>query len=72
MKGRCYNPSTKQLHSISQVGTSIQVETTEVYPVPSVEVLTEFLFIGSELHVQELKSMLDNCLQMSDQNKLAY
>ncbi|MCK0471181.1 GTP-binding protein [Halalkalibacter sp. APA_J-10(15)] len=72
MKGKCYNPSTHEQHTISQVGTSILVDTIDVDPDKSDDILTEFLFIGSELNNDEIEDMLNNCLQISSQRKLAY
>ncbi|ARK30011.1 GTP-binding protein [Halalkalibacter krulwichiae] len=71
MKGRCYHSSKQELYSISQVGSSIQVDTT-LLPINSNHFLTEFLFIGSEMNHQEIERMLDNCLQITYAGKIAY
>ncbi|MDT8862191.1 GTP-binding protein [Alkalihalobacillus sp. MEB130] len=72
MKGRCYNLSTQELHCISQVGSSIQVDTNEFYFTNQKDVLTEFLFIGSEVNQEEIEKMLNDCLQITYENKIAY
>lgn len=69
MKGKCYDLSQNEYHSISQVGSSIQVETTTIDDLD--DVLTEFLFIGSSLNQQELQEMIDACLQTNHQ-RIAY
>ncbi|WP_227935551.1 GTP-binding protein [Alkalihalobacillus deserti] len=71
MKGRCYNPFTQELHSISQVGSSIQVDTTNIYSAKSTNALTELLFIGSELNHEEIETMLNDCLQIK-YDRIAY
>jgi G3E family GTPase len=62
MKGRCYNPIAQELYFISQVGSSIQVDTTEIDTSTSLGIITEFLFIGSELDQSAIQTLLDRCL----------
>ncbi|MDY7221517.1 GTP-binding protein [Halalkalibacterium halodurans] len=63
MKGRCYNPQTGELHSISQVGAHIQVDTTTTDLMENRDVQTELLFIGFELDRYALSRLLHECLQ---------
>ncbi|WP_332690556.1 GTP-binding protein [Halalkalibacter lacteus] len=72
MKGRCYSPFTQEHYYISQIGSSIQVETTKMNCTKSIDALTEFLFIGSELNQEEIITMLDDCLQNKYKDIIAY
>ncbi|WP_078554542.1 GTP-binding protein [Alkalihalobacterium alkalicellulosilyticum] len=60
MKGQCYNPMNHELYVISQVGSSIQVDTFDM-PTWSSSVMSEFLFIGEELDQQDIQQRLDEC-----------
>ncbi|TWI60036.1 GTP-binding protein [Halalkalibacter nanhaiisediminis] len=69
MKGTCYNPSLKESYIISQVGSSVQVNTYEVDLLPLDGVLSEFLFIGAELDRVHLKNCLDFCLHIPENTR---
>ncbi|MGO4889979.1 GTP-binding protein [Anaerobacillus sp. MEB173] len=62
MKGQCYSPFSQELYVVSQVGSSIQVDTIEM-PTWSSNVLSEFLFIGEELDHKDIQKKLDACFE---------
>ncbi|WP_157800855.1 GTP-binding protein [Bacillus solitudinis] len=72
MKGRCYIPFSQELYSLSQVGSSIQVDATNMCSAKSINVLTELLFIGSKMKLEEIEMMLNDCLEIKYENGIAY
>lgn len=61
MKGKYVDSDTKETTFISQVGSSVQVETIVTQEKKHLPYLSEFLFIGSEIDVEQLTTKLNEC-----------